>query len=74
MAAKALRPLPHPHKELAHETRGSIDPGVLHSLDLIEAETLMLQIMHGRATVQLFLMHSNAFDTDEYLRTVARAS
>jgi lysyl-tRNA synthetase, class II len=46
---------------------------LLHSVDLIEAQTPMLQCMHGRATARLFLMHSNAFDTARYLRIAACA-
>ena len=92
MAAKALRPLPVAHKELAEETRVRqryLDLIVrdaarrtartradavrsirefLHSLDFIEVETPMLQIVHGGAAARPFVTHSNALDTDLYLR------
>lgn len=92
MAAKALRPLPTAHKELAEETRVRqryLDlivrdaarriAGVradtvrtvratLHSLDFVEVETPMLQMVHGGATARPFVTHSNALDTDLYLR------
>jgi lysyl-tRNA synthetase, class II len=92
MAAKALRPLPVAHKELAEETRvrqryldlivndaarrtariraaavRSIRE-LLHSLDFIEVETPMLQTVHGGAAARPFVTHSNALDTDLYLR------
>jgi len=34
----------------------------------IEAETPMLQVMHGGASARPFVTHSNAFDTELYLR------
>jgi lysyl-tRNA synthetase class 2 len=92
MAAKALRPLPTAHKELAEETRVRhryLDlivrdaarriarvradavrsvRAMLHSLDFIEVETPMLQIVHGGAAARPFVTHSNALDTDLYLR------
>jgi lysyl-tRNA synthetase, class II len=37
-------------------------------LDFIEIETPMLQVMHGGASARPFTTHSNAFDTDLYLR------
>src|SRR3712207_3693401 len=92
MAAKALRPLPVVHKELAEETRvrqryldlivrdaarrtvrvradavRSIR-GTLHSRGFIEVETPMLQVVHGGAAARPFMTHSNALDTDLYLR------
>ncbi|MEJ3403910.1 lysine--tRNA ligase [Rathayibacter sp. YIM 133350] len=36
--------------------------------DYIEVETPMLQVMHGGASARPFVTHSNAFDTDLYLR------
>ena len=36
--------------------------------DFIEIETPMLQVMHGGASARPFTTHSNAFDTDLYLR------
>ncbi|NLB46242.1 MAG: lysine--tRNA ligase [Microbacteriaceae bacterium] len=36
--------------------------------DFIEAETPMLQTMHGGASARPFITHSNAFDTELYLR------
>jgi lysyl-tRNA synthetase class 2 len=36
--------------------------------DFIEVETPMLQVMHGGASARPFVTHSNAFDTDLYLR------
>jgi lysyl-tRNA synthetase class 2 len=92
MAAKALRPLPVAHKELAEETRVRqryVDlivrdaarrtarvradavrsvRGALHSRDFVEIETPMLQVVHGGATARPFVTHSNALDTDLYLR------
>lgn len=38
------------------------------SLGFIEVETPMLQVMHGGASARPFVTHSNAFDTDLYLR------
>ena len=92
MAAKALRPLPVVHKELAEETRvrqryldlivrdaarrtvrvradavRSIRD-MLHSRGFIEVETPMLQVVHGGAAARPFVTHSNALDTDLYLR------
>ncbi|KQX08024.1 MULTISPECIES: lysine--tRNA ligase [unclassified Leifsonia] len=37
-------------------------------LDFIEVETPMLQVMHGGASARPFVTHSNAFDTELYLR------
>jgi len=37
-------------------------------LGFIEIETPMLQVMHGGASARPFVTHSNAFDTDLYLR------
>jgi lysyl-tRNA synthetase, class II len=92
MAAKALRPLPTAHKELAEETRvrqryldliirdaarrtarvradavRSVRE-MLHSLDFVEVETPMLQMVHGGAAARPFVTHSNALGTDLYLR------
>ena len=36
--------------------------------DYIELETPMLQVQHGGASARPFVTHSNAFDTDLYLR------
>src|SRR4051794_39397687 len=36
--------------------------------DFVEVETPMLQVMHGGASARPFVTHSNAFDTDLYLR------
>ena len=36
--------------------------------DFLEIETPMLQVMHGGASARPFTTHSNAFDTDLYLR------
>ncbi|NYD68454.1 lysine--tRNA ligase [Agromyces atrinae] len=38
------------------------------ALDFVEVETPMLQVMHGGASARPFVTHSNAFDTDLYLR------
>lgn len=38
------------------------------SLDFIEIETPMLQVMHGGASARPFVTHSNAFDTELFLR------
>lgn len=37
-------------------------------LDFIEVETPMLQVMHGGASARPFVTHSNAFDTELFLR------
>ncbi|HLP23769.1 MAG TPA: lysine--tRNA ligase [Microbacteriaceae bacterium] len=37
-------------------------------LDFLEVETPMLQVMHGGASARPFVTHSNAFDTELYLR------
>ena len=36
--------------------------------DFVEVETPMLQVQHGGASARPFVTHSNAFDTDLYLR------
>ena len=41
---------------------------MLHSLDFVEVETPMLQLVHGGAAARPFVTHSNALDTDLYLR------
>lgn len=41
---------------------------MLHSLDFVEVETPMLQLVHGGAAARPFATHSNALDTDLYLR------
>lgn len=92
MAAKALRPLPVAHKQLAEETRVRqryVDlivrdaarrtarvradavrsvRATLHSLDFVEVETPMLQLVHGGAAARPFVTHSKALGTDLYLR------
>jgi lysyl-tRNA synthetase, class II len=40
----------------------------LHRRGFLEVETPMLQVLHGGATARPFVTHSNAFDTDLYLR------
>ena len=40
----------------------------LHSRGFIEVETPMLQLIHGGAAARPFVTHSNALDTDLYLR------
>ncbi|MCW6008329.1 lysine--tRNA ligase [Micromonospora sp. CPCC 205371] len=40
----------------------------LHRRDFVEVETPMLQLLHGGATARPFVTHSNALDTDLYLR------
>ncbi|MGN9910740.1 lysine--tRNA ligase [Phytohabitans sp. LJ34] len=40
----------------------------LHSRDFLEVETPMLQLLHGGAAARPFVTHSNALDTDLYLR------
>ncbi|MFM6974650.1 MAG: lysine--tRNA ligase [Agromyces sp.] len=37
-------------------------------LNFVEVETPMLQVMHGGASARPFVTHSNAFDTELYLR------
>ncbi|WP_189112571.1 lysine--tRNA ligase [Pilimelia terevasa] len=41
---------------------------VLHTRDFVEVETPMLQTLHGGAAARPFVTHSNALDTDLYLR------
>ncbi len=40
----------------------------LYAHDFLEIETPMLQLLHGGATARPFVTHSNALDTDLYLR------
>src|SRR5262249_22979633 len=40
----------------------------LHAKRFIEVETPMLQLLHGGAAARPFVTHSNALDTDLYLR------
>jgi lysyl-tRNA synthetase class 2 len=40
----------------------------LHDRDFLEVETPMLQILHGGAAARPFVTHSNALDTDLYMR------
>jgi lysyl-tRNA synthetase, class II len=40
----------------------------LYDRDFIEVETPMLQLLHGGATARPFVTHSNALDTELYLR------
>ncbi|SDY11578.1 lysyl-tRNA synthetase, class II [Micromonospora pattaloongensis] len=40
----------------------------LHGRDFLEVETPMLQLLHGGAAARPFVTHSNALDTDLYLR------
>ncbi|GLI03494.1 lysine--tRNA ligase [Phytohabitans aurantiacus] len=40
----------------------------LHRREFVEVETPMLQLLHGGATARPFVTHSNALDTDLYLR------
>src|SRR6266536_5546322 len=40
----------------------------LHERGFVEVETPMLQLVHGGATARPFVTHSNALDTDLYLR------
>lgn len=40
----------------------------LHARSFIEVETPMLQLIHGGAAARPFVTHSNALDTDLYLR------
>ncbi|WP_431942764.1 lysine--tRNA ligase [Micromonospora marina] len=40
----------------------------LHGQDFLEVETPMLQLLHGGAAARPFVTHSNALDTDLYLR------
>jgi lysyl-tRNA synthetase class 2 len=40
----------------------------LHERRFVEVETPMLQLLHGGATARPFVTHSNALDTDLYLR------
>jgi lysyl-tRNA synthetase, class II len=52
-------------------TRAAVVRSLRDSLDrrgFLEVETPMLQLMHGGATARPFVTHSNALDTDLYLR------
>jgi lysyl-tRNA synthetase, class II len=52
-------------------TRSAVVRSLRDSLDrrgYIEVETPMLQLLHGGATARPFVTHSNALDTDLYLR------
>ena len=40
----------------------------MHARDFLEIETPMLQLLHGGASARPFVTHSNALDTDLYLR------
>ncbi|HYN94668.1 MAG TPA: lysine--tRNA ligase [Pilimelia sp.] len=40
----------------------------MHAREFVEVETPMLQLLHGGATARPFVTHSNALDTDLYLR------
>ncbi|MFC0030743.1 lysine--tRNA ligase [Micromonospora chaiyaphumensis] len=40
----------------------------LHGQDFVEVETPMLQLLHGGAAARPFVTHSNALNTDLYLR------
>lgn len=42
--------------------------GTFAKLGFMEVETPMLQVMHGGASARPFVTHSNAFDTELYLR------
>ncbi len=41
---------------------------LLHARSFVEVETPMLQLLHGGAAARPFVTHSNALDTDLYLR------
>jgi len=52
-------------------TRAAVVRSLRESLfqrDFLEVETPMLQLLHGGATARPFVTHSNALDTDLYLR------
>ncbi len=52
-------------------TRATVVRSLRESLfrrDFLEVETPMLQLLHGGATARPFVTHSNALDTDLYLR------
>lgn len=52
-------------------TRATVVRALRESLqrrDFIEVETPMLQLLHGGATARPFVTHSNALDTDLYMR------
>ena len=42
----------------------------LHGREFLEVEMPMLQLLHGGAAARPFVTHSNAPDTDLYLRVV----
>ncbi|GAA2443075.1 lysine--tRNA ligase [Agromyces soli] len=51
--------------------RAKVNASLRHTftgLGFIEVETPMLQVMHGGASARPFVTHSNAFDTELYLR------
>jgi lysyl-tRNA synthetase class 2 len=52
-------------------TRATVVRGLrdsLHRRNFLEVETPMLQLLHGGAAARPFVTHSNALDTDLYLR------
>jgi lysyl-tRNA synthetase class 2 len=52
-------------------TRAKVNASLRATFDeheYLEVETPMLQVMHGGASARPFVTHSNAFDTDLYLR------
>jgi lysyl-tRNA synthetase class 2 len=51
--------------------RAAVNASLRHTFglhDFIEVETPMLQVQHGGASARPFVTHSNAFDTELYLR------
>jgi lysyl-tRNA synthetase class 2 len=60
-----------PHARDMVRTRAAVVRSLrdsLHRRNYVEVETPMLQVMHGGAAARPFVTHSNALDTDLYLR------
>ena len=60
-----------PHAREIVRTRAAVVRSLRESLfrrDFLEVETPMLQLLHGGAAARPFVTHSNALDTDLYLR------
>jgi lysyl-tRNA synthetase, class II len=78
IVAKSLRPLPDkraglsdPEARRMAELRAAVTRSIreeLHLRGFLEAETPVLQVLHGGANARPFTTHSNAYDIKLYLR------